>query len=93
MFVHLDNTPQDPTIIMKMGVPIGVTEHHVRGAVRAVFVGGMEITAEVGLNPKVVEIVSAGLQAPSGRWTFTRVDCHLSDAVGYKILKAVVSVT
>src|SRR2546430_6466687 len=93
MLVHLDDTPQDPMIIMKMGVPIGVTEYHVRSAVRAVFVRGVEITAEIGLNPKGVEIVSARLQTPGRRWTFTRVECHLRDAVGYKILKGVVSVT
>src|SRR5882762_9250254 len=92
MFVHLDNTPQDPTIIIKVGVPIRVTEHHVRGAIRAVFIGGVEEAAEIRLNPKRLEIVSARLQTPSRRWILIGVEGHLSDAVGYKVLEAIVTV-
>src|SRR5205085_3843931 len=41
--------------------------------------------------PKGVEIVSARLQTPGRRWILIRVECHLSDAVGYKVLEATVT--
>ena len=76
---------------MEMGVPVRVTEHHVGGAIRAVFIGVVEEAAEMGLNPKSVEIVSTRLQTPGRRWILIRIECHLSDAVGYKVLEAIVT--
>src|SRR5579872_1333492 len=77
---------------MKMGVPVRVTEHHVRGAIRAVFIGAVEEATEIGPNSKGVEIVSARFQTPGRRWILIRVECHLTDAVGYKVLEATVTV-
>ena len=77
---------------MKMGVPVRVTEHHVRGAIRAIFIGVVEEAAQIGLNPKCVEIVSARLQTLGRRWILIRVECHLSDTVGYEVLEAIVTV-
>src|SRR5439155_12421630 len=65
--------------------------HDGRGAIRAVFIGVVEEAAEIGLNSKGVEIVSARLQTPGRRWILIRVECHLSDAVGYKVLEATVT--
>jgi hypothetical protein len=51
MLVKLSDTAHRATIIVKMAVPICVTEHDIRSAVRAMLIGGVEETAEIRLNP------------------------------------------
>ena len=39
MLVHLNDAAHHAAIVLKMAVPIGITEHDVRGAVRAMLIG------------------------------------------------------
>ena len=50
MVVQLNDSAHDATFIVKLAVPIRVAEHDVGGAVGTMLVGGVEETAEIGLN-------------------------------------------
>jgi hypothetical protein len=92
MLVHLNRTAHNATIIVKMAVPICVTEHHIRSAVRTMLIGGVEETAEIRLNPQCVKVVTARLHAPDKGWIFTRIQCYLSDAISCQTVKAAVAI-
>ena len=50
ILIHLNNTAHHARIIVKMAVPIRVSEHDVRSAVRAMLIGGVEQTAKIRLK-------------------------------------------
>jgi hypothetical protein len=50
MLVDLDNAAHNAAIILKVAVPICVTDDEVRRAVRAVLIGTVEEAAKVRLN-------------------------------------------
>jgi len=64
MLVQLNRTAHYATIIVKVAVPICVTEDDIRSAVRTMIIGEVEETAEVRLNPQCVKVVAARLHAP-----------------------------
>ena len=51
MLVQLNRTAHDATIIVKVAVPICITEDDIRIAIRTMLIGKVEETAEVRLNP------------------------------------------
>ena len=51
MLVQLNDAAHDATIIVKVAVPICMTEHDIRSAVRAMLIGRVKETAEIWLNP------------------------------------------
>jgi hypothetical protein len=50
MLVQLDRAAHYAAVILKMAVPIGVSEHDIRSAVRAALVRCVNETAEIRLN-------------------------------------------
>ena len=50
MLVELNRAAHHAAVILKMRVPIRVGEHHIRGAVHAMLIGGVEETAKIRLN-------------------------------------------
>src|ERR1700693_6374699 len=92
MLVQLNRTAHYAAIIVKMAVPICVTEHDIRSAVRTMIIGKLEETAQVRLNPQCVKVVAARLHAPDKGWTLPRIHRYLSNAVSCQTVKAVVAV-
>ena len=64
MLVHLDNTAHHAAIVLKMAVPIGITDHQIRSAVGAMLIGGVEEAAKIRLNAHCVEVVPRHFVAP-----------------------------
>src|ERR1700678_536066 len=91
MLVHLDDTTQDPPVIVKMSVPVSVTEHDERGAIRPALIGVVKETAEKGVNAQDIEVVPGCLYAPGSDRAFTAIERYLRDAVRRKILEATIS--
>ena len=51
MLVHLNCTAHYASVILKIGVPVFITEHDIRSAIRPMLIGGVEETANIGTNP------------------------------------------
>ena len=60
MVIHPDNPAHYASIVLKMSVPVSVSEHEIGRAVGAVLIGAMEEPAKIGLNPEHVEVVPGG---------------------------------
>src|SRR5262245_36484720 len=87
------NDPTDHTaIILKMGVPVGVAEHDIGSAVRAMLVGAVEDAAEIRPNAPCFEVVPDGFVEPDARWTCALVQPCRAYVVGHQISKAAVSI-
>src|SRR5262249_27234439 len=77
---------------MKMAVPKRVAEHDIRSAVRAMLIGSVEKTAEVGLNAQSVEEVPAHLVQPGAGLISAGVQSCLLHGVSDEIHKAAVAI-
>src|SRR5579871_6085255 len=91
MFVDLNNAPQHASIIVKVGVPIGITEHHVRSAVRTMLIGRVEETPQIWMNAQSVEVIAGRLKAPGRNRIVAGVQRNLRDAEGNQIVKTAIS--
>src|ERR1700674_1241982 len=92
MLVQLNRTAHYATIIVKMAVPICVTEHDIRSAVRTMIIGKVEEAAEVRLNPQCVKVVAARLHAPDKGLPLARIHRYLSNVISCQTVKAVVAI-
>src|SRR5690349_19589781 len=92
MLVHPDSAAHDATVILKMRVPVIVTEHDVRRAVGAVLILGMEETAQVRLNAQHVEIVPGHCIDPGARWIVAAIQSDLIDVKGRQTVEAPVAI-
>jgi len=92
MLVQLNRPPHYATIIVKMGMPIRVGEHEIRGAVRAVLVGWVDKPANVGLNAQYIKVVSANFIAPSAHRTFARIQPRPGHVCCRQAFKAAVAI-
>ena len=64
MLVELNHAAHHAAIVLKVAVPVGITEHDVRSAVGAVLVGGVKEAAKIRLHAQCVEVVSGDLIGP-----------------------------
>ena len=92
MLVHLDDAAHHAAIVLKMTVPIGVGQHQVRCAVRAMLVGDVEEAAEIWLNLHRIEVVPSHLVAPDLGWILARVERHLGEDIGRQTVEAAVAI-
>src|SRR5690242_18646982 len=92
MLVHPDNTAYDTTVVLKMRMPIRVTEHYVWRAVRAMLIGVVEDAAKIGLNAQYVEVVPAHDIDPGAGGIFARVQSHLIDGKACQAVEAAVAI-
>src|SRR6202035_2007052 len=93
MFVDLSGAADHVAIILKASMPIPVAEHDVRSAVRAMFIGGVEETSDVGSNLEYVEVVSPDFLEPHAGWVITGIKCGLTCTVGRQTVETAVSIT
>src|SRR5277367_2132522 len=91
MLVHLDDATQHALVIVKMSVPVSVTEHDERSAIRPAFIGTVEETAQKWMNAQGIEVVPGCLYAPGSDGTLAAIEPHLGDAVRRKVLEATIS--
>src|SRR5216683_2482817 len=92
MLVELNRATHNLAVILKMGVPIRVGQHHVRCAVRAVLVGAVKKTAKVWLNSQCIEVVSTHLIDPCSGWISAGVQPGLSRRGSCQIFEAAVAI-
>src|SRR5579871_5180257 len=59
MLVDLNDAAHDRAVVLKTGVPAGVADHKVGRAVGTALIGGVEKTAQEGLNAERVEVVAS----------------------------------
>src|SRR5215467_4566864 len=78
MLIQLNRPPHHAAIIVKVSVPIGVAEHDKRSAVWPTIIGVMEKPAKIRPNSQHVKVVRSCLHVPFNRWTFPRIDRHLT---------------
>src|SRR5207253_10769147 len=69
-------------VILKMDVPVGVTEQDIGSAARSMHVGGIEEAAEIRLKLQYVEVVSAHLIQPRACRIVTRAQPHAGHLIG-----------
>src|ERR1700722_16660878 len=93
MLVQLDDATQHALVIVKMSVPVSVTEHDQRSAIGPTLVVAVKKMAQKGLNAQDIEVVSRCLYAPGCDGTLAAIDPHLGDAVRRKILEAAIPCT
>src|ERR1035441_1256188 len=67
MLVEADLTANDTWIAQEAGVPVGIGKHDIRSAVGTTFIGGMEQSAQIGMNPQHVEVVARGAARAKSR--------------------------
>ena len=72
MLVQLNDAAHDAGIILKMAVPIRISEHDVGSAVWTMLIGGVKEAAKIGLNAERVEIVSGDFEDPRAGWDCCR---------------------
>src|SRR5215471_20936311 len=92
ILVDVDRAAHYAWIIMKMGVPVRITQHDVRRAVGAMLIASVEEMAKMRLNLQCVEIIPADDIDPGARWTVTGVQPYLSYVVRHQILETAVAV-
>src|SRR5207245_5472045 len=82
LLVHFRPASHHARVILKMAVPVGVTEHDIGSAARSMLVGGMEEAAEIRLKLQYVEVVSAHLIQPRACRIVTRAQPHAGHLIG-----------
>ena len=92
MLIHLNNTADYTTIILKMAVPIRMTEHNVRSAVRTVLIRGVENAAKIRLNAEYVEVVPADFKDPGLGQVVARVQSYRGGIKCSQVFEAAVAI-
>ena len=92
MLVDLDDTAHNAAIVLKMAVPIGVTQHQVRCAVRSMLVGDMEEAAQIRLNLHRIEVIPSDLITPDLGWIPACIEQHLGEDIGRQAIEAAVAI-
>lgn len=92
MLVQSNDAADDRRIVLKMRMPVAVTQHDVGHAVGAMLVGGMEKPAQVRLNPQCVEIVPGDRLGPGARRIVAGVEADLREAERGEIVEGAVAI-
>src|ERR1041384_5018695 len=92
MLVYQHDASNHAAIIAKVRVPVFVGENDIGSAVRAVLIGGMKETSEIGLHAQAIKIVAAGFLDPGAAGIVACIECHFIDVVSEQSLKAVIAV-
>ena len=90
--VHLNDAADDASIIVKTGVPIGIREHDVRSAVRAILIGRVDQTAEIGLKPQSVKVISSDQLDPGAGWISAGIKTCYGRVIGDELIEAAVAI-
>jgi len=93
MLVYLDHMANHAGIVLKVGVPISVTEHQIGSAVRAVLIGVVKEAAKVRLNSQRVEVIPTYLVAHNLRGIPARIQAHRNDVEESNRVEAVVAIS
>ena len=92
MLVQSNDAADDRRIVLKMRMPVAVTQHDVGHAVGAMLVGGMEKPAHVRLNPQCVEIIPGDRLGPGARRIVAGVEADLREAECGEIIEGAVAI-
>ena len=87
MLIDLNFAAHHSTVILKTSVPIRVTEHDVRCAVRAMLVRGLEETAKIRLHAQHVEEIPAGFVQPGAGGILAGIQARGSGSPSGEILE------
>src|ERR1700756_925658 len=91
MLVQLDRPSHRAAIAVKMTRPVGMAQHDIRAAVRAMLIRGVKEAPKVRLNSQRVEIVPACLVNPCRNRTPSRVQPGARDLVRDQVVEAAIS--
>src|SRR5690242_1866704 len=91
MLVHPNRAAHHPAVILKMGVPIRVTEHEIWCAVRAMLIGAVKETAKIRSNAQHVEVIPGDEIGPGEAWVFTGIQSYLIDSKACQAIEAAVA--
>ena len=92
MLVQPDRSANHSAVSLKMILPIPVTQHDVRSAVRPMLVRSMKESPQIRLNPHDVEEISAGFLDPRSRRIRPRIHSDQQDCPCSQPIEAVVAV-
>src|SRR5207302_7619511 len=93
MLVELHRSTDYASIILKAAMPVRVTEHQIRRAVRATLVRTAVEPAKIRPNTQHIEIVAGRRVAAGDSWILARVQADKSEIEGRQIFEAVVAIT
>ncbi len=92
VLVQSNRAANHAAVVLKVGVPIRVVEHDIRGAIRTSLIGCVKEPAQVRPYPKYVEVVPTRFIDKGASGIAARIQPCLSVVISCQAIKAAVSV-